>query len=70
MRENRLVISHNYLDPRETLQRATAPNLAGASMRFWITFLIVTPIIVSELDREYAHGVITRSVFHLLNQLL
>jgi hypothetical protein len=49
---------------------ATAPDLARASMRFWITFLIVTPIIMSELDREYTHGAITRSVFSLLNQFL
>jgi len=39
-------------------------------MRFWIVFLIVTPVVLAELDRIYTHGAITRSVFYLLNQWL
>jgi hypothetical protein len=39
-------------------------------MRFWITFLVVVPVITIELDRAYMHGSIARKVFYLLNQWL
>jgi hypothetical protein len=39
-------------------------------MRFWITFLVVVPVLLAELDRIHTHGAITRSVFCLLNQWL